>query len=238
MRCVASSNARAGTTASGGWHPGNWLAPARWASRSRIEGSGVRTIRTACGLTLLEALFVTALLVTLAGTAFPLVASQIDESRTFGAARYLAGRLNFARSEAVKRSAFVALRMEPADTGYRFTFYVDGNRNGLRSRDVTRRVDLPIGLADRLSDKFAGVTFGVVDGVVAIDSTQTMPAGSDPIRFGQTEFVSFNPDGSATAGTFYIRGRGRQQAAVRVLGITGRVRVLRFNFGTRRWMTQ
>jgi hypothetical protein len=183
-------------------------------------------------------LFTVALIIAISGIAVPSVLSALDASRTWGAAHYLAARLNQARSEAVKRSVFVALKVEPADTGYRYTFYADGNRNGVLTRDIARNVDVPIGLPERLDQKFGGVTFGILPGVSAIDDATPLVAGSDPVRFGQGNLVSFNPNGSATAGTFYIRGQRRQQLAVRVLGVTGRVRVLRYDFGSARWVQQ
>jgi hypothetical protein len=48
---------------------------------------------------------------------------------------------------------------------------------------------------------------------------------SDPIRFGRSNMVSFSPEGTATPGTFYLAGE-YFQAAVRVNGMTSRVRVL------------
>jgi hypothetical protein len=48
--------------------------------------------------------------------------------------------------------------------------------------------------------------------------------------------LSFGPSGGATSGTLYVRGAGAQQYAVRILGATGRSRVLRFDFLARRWL--
>ncbi len=190
------------------------------------------------GASVVEMLFTVACLATVSAMTVPVVLSSLDASRTWGAAHYLSSRLNQARSEAVKRSVFVALRVEPADVGYRFTFYADGNGNGVLTRDITRGVDVPMGLPDRLDEKFGGVTFGILPGVTAIDDGTVLAAGSDPVRFGQSSLVSFNPNGSASSGTFYIRGRGQQQVAVRLLGATGRVRVLRYDFRAGRWVQE
>ena len=187
-------------------------------------------------MTLLELLVALGLLATLAALAVPLLLSSLDEARTRAAARYLAGRLQLARMEAVKRGANVGLRVESEATGYRYTFYADGNGNGVRSRDIGAGVDRGIWPPEHLQDQFPGVGFGVVDGVTSIDSTEALGAGSDPIRFGNSDILSFSPVGSATSGSLYIRGKRYQQCAVRVLGVTGRIRAVRFDFGTHQWV--
>ncbi len=203
-------------------------------ARSRVEA---RTRLAACsdGFSLVEALVVVAMLATVAGIAVPLLSSSLNALRAGGAARYLSGRLNLARSEAVKRSVHVALRIEGRDTGYRYAFYADGNGDGVRTRDIARGLDYQIMAPERIDEKFGGVTFGILDGVTPIDDSEPLPAGSDPVRFGRSDILSFSPLGSSTAGTLYLQGRGRQQMAVRVLGVTGRVRVLRFDFSSRKW---
>jgi Tfp pilus assembly protein FimT len=187
-------------------------------------------------VTLLELVFVASLLGVLLASAVPLLLSSLDEARTRSAARYLAGRLQLARAEAVKRGANVGIRVEPEGTGYQYAFYVDGNGNGVRSKEIAIGIDRAIWPPERLQDQFSGVRFGVTDGVTAIDSSEVLGAGSDPIRLGNSNILSFSSTGAATAGSLYIRGRGRQQSAVRVLGVTGRVRALRFDFGNGQWV--
>jgi hypothetical protein len=48
--------------------------------------------------------------------------------------------------------------------------------------------------------------------------------------------MSFTPIGTATSRTLYLRGRDASQYAVRVLGATGRTRVLRYVTATRQWI--
>jgi hypothetical protein len=204
-------------------------------ARSRVERSG-RLAGCPRGYTLLEALFVVSLMVTLAGISVPVVLSTLDASRTRGAARYLSGRLNLARMEAVKRSEYVALRIESEGSTYRLTFYRDGNRNGVLTRDIAGLIDEPIGPSEHLEDKFPGVVFGILPGVIGIDESGTLDPAGDPIKFGRSDLLSFSPFGTATAGTFYLHGRGQQQMAVRVLGTTGRVRMLWFDFNSHQWV--
>ncbi len=207
-------------------------------ARSRAEGRQ-RLAGSVHGFTLLDALLSVALLVILSGVLAPPLLSSLDAARTRGAARYLAGRLYLARAEAAKRAVYVALRIDDAANGYRYAFYADGNGDGVRSADIADNVDRAISPYDRLDEKFPGVTFGILAGITDIDApTTALPAGSDPVRFGNSNLLSFSPIGCATSGTFYVRGRGREQMAVRVLGATGRIRVLRFDFGSGKWVNQ
>lgn len=185
------------------------------------------------GYTLLELVFVSGVSIVLAGMAAPLWLGAVDRARAAGAARYVVGRLQHARMEAVRRSANTGLQFVRDESGYRSALYVDGNGNGLRSTDIARGVDERLAPDERLEDHFVGVEFGILEGVTDIDSADVL--SGDPIQLGRANILSFGPLGSATAGTLYISGRGRQQLAVRVLGATGRARVLKYHFETKQW---
>jgi Tfp pilus assembly protein FimT len=173
-----------------------------------------------------ELLFVAGLLVVLAGVGVPLLLGSLDRSRGVVAARYLGARAMQARTLAVARRASVALRFEPGPRGMSIAIYQDGNQNGVRTADINRQIDRQLEPPVRLSDNFPGVAFAL---------TPDMP-GSDPIQLGSSNILSFSPNGTATSGTVYIRSRDGTQWAVRVLGATGRTRVLRYVSGTREWV--
>lgn len=186
------------------------------------------------GYSLIEVLVVMALVVIVAGAAIPFAHASIDRSRTEGAAGYMAGRLMLARFEAVNRSAFVAIQFVQKTDGYWFRSYVDGNGNGVLGRDISRGTDRPLGPELRLDQQFPGVRFGICPGVTAVVPGDPFDA-SDPIQIGQSTVMSFNPNGSSTAGTLYIRGTRANQFAVRVLGVTARSRIFRFDFQDGKW---
>ena len=170
---------------------------------------------------------------TLTATAVPQGLRALDDFRTRSAARYLAQRAIDARFAAIKRSTVTGLRFEAASPDYRITSVVDGNRNGLRTVDIERGIDRTVTEPEQLDTHFAGVAFGILIGVPDVDG---QPAnGPDGVRFGVSKLLSMNPNGSASSGTLYLHGRDRTQYAVRVLGTTGRVRVLKFDFVKGRW---
>ena len=181
-------------------------------------------VADAGGYTLIEMLFVTALIAIVSAIAVPQSLVTLDRARASAAARYLASRMAMARSHAVLRSAHVALRFDEDPSGITFWMFVDGNRNGVRTGDIAADVDPPLDAPARLPDLFPGVNIAV-----------SGDAGSDPLRIGSSNLLSFTPLGAATPGSIYVRGRDGSQFAIRVLGATGRVRVQRYVPRTRTW---
>jgi type II secretory pathway pseudopilin PulG len=173
----------------------------------------------------LELLFGLAILTILAAAAIPQVLVTIDASRTLAAARFLSSRLMLARMMAVQRTAAVAVRFDSDARGYRLTMFQDGNRNGVLSKDIAVHLDPEIEEAVRLFELFPGVDLGLsIDG----------QAGA-AVQLGGTSLLTFTPRGTATSGSVYLRGRDGSQYVVRVLGATGRTRVLFFDPRQQRW---
>jgi hypothetical protein len=136
--------------------------------------------------------------------------------------------------EAVMRSAMVGVQFTQTAAGYSYAVYLDGNRNGVLSRDIQRGIDRAIAAVERLPEQFTGVEFGVIPGLPPVDPGGT-PPGTDPIRLGSGNIVSFSALGTSSSGTVYIRSRRHAQYAVRVFGETGKTRMLKFEPRTRQW---
>lgn len=147
--------------------------------------------------------------------------------------RYVEGRIIDARMEAVKRSTAVALRFELFEGEYLYRTYVDGNGNGVRTADIQRGTDRALTALERLGDNFPGVRFALIPAVPDLDGS----ASGDAVRVGASHILTMAPNGTSSSGTLYIRGRSGQ-FAVRVLGATGRTRVLRYDTGAGRWIAR
>ena len=119
------------------------------------------------------------------------------------------------RSAAPPRLRCGSLKVPPASAS---AFIQDGNRNGVRARDIDAQIDRTIEAPVRLSELFPGVEIGL---------TPQTP-GTDPVQLGGSNILSFTPHGTASSGSVYIRGRDGTQWVVRVLGATGRTRVLQY----------
>ena len=175
---------------------------------------------------MIELVAVTAVIAILGGAAAAHVLSSVDHSRGYAAARYLAGRLALARTQAASRGTAVGLRFTQESAGYTFAVFQDGNGNGIRSADIQSGLDRPSEPPIRLFEQFPGVDIGL---------SPYSPATS-AVQLGQTNILTFTPLGTATSGTIYISDRRGSQWAVRVLGATGRTRVLRYDPQTGDWL--
>jgi type II secretory pathway pseudopilin PulG len=184
--------------------------------------------------TVLELLFTVTLSVTLGAMAAPPLLAAVDDLRAAGAVRYVATKLQQGRMEAVSRSAAVGWQFVSTTGGYKYAPYLDGNGNGVRSQEIQRAIDQRIGPIEQLADRFAGVDFGVIPGLPPVDPGGT-PPGADPIRLGSSSILTFTPLGTSSSGTLYVRGRRNAQYAIRILGETGKTRVLKFDPRKRQW---
>lgn len=186
------------------------------------------------GYSLLELMAVMTLGVTLTAAALPEYLAAVDAVRASGAVHHISGRLQRARMEAVVRSAMVGVQFTQTSAGYSYAVFVDGNRNGVLTRDIQRGVDRLIASAERLPEQFSGVEFGAIPGVPPVDPGGT-PPGTDPIRLGSGNIATFSALGTSSSGTVYIRSRRDVQYAVRIFGETGKTRMLKFDPRTGQW---
>jgi Tfp pilus assembly protein FimT len=177
------------------------------------------------GYSLLDILVVASLMVVIVGTAVPQVTVGLQRATARAAARYLTAQMSLARVQAVGRAATVAIRFARGPAGVTLSVISDGNRNGVLTRDIDSGLDRPIQAPVHLDHLFPGVVIGV-------------PADSpdDPVQLSGSDILSFTPGGTATSGTVHVLGRDGSRFAVRVLGATGRVRLLQWHAATGEWV--
>jgi type II secretory pathway pseudopilin PulG len=184
------------------------------------------------GVSLLEALVVVTIAVVVAGMSLPTAAAALDDGRARQAAAFAAGELRGTKQEAVMKSAAVGLVFNAQGNVWTYRRCVDGNTNGVRKVDIASGKDHCAQTMD-LSAMFAGVVIGVDPTIPGPDGD---PSSADPVRFGPSDIASFSPTGSCTAGTLFVRSVKGTQYAIRIAGVTGRLRVLRYNPGTHKWI--
>jgi hypothetical protein len=162
----------------------------------------------------------------LTAVAVPQALAELDHDRAVVAARYVSSRMSLARMQAVSRSANVALRIDEGAVTTSVASFVDGNHDGVRTRDIVTHIDLPVDAAVPLASLFPGV----------LVSTAANQAGEALVRPGTSTLLSFSPSGTASTGSVYLTGRDGSRFVVRVLGATGRTRILRYDPLRREWV--
>lgn len=187
------------------------------------------------GYSLVEVLVVASLALAIGAVAVPAFNTALSRLRAEQAARYLASLVRAVRTDAVQRNANVAIVFVNDERGWAHRRVADGNGNGVRLAEALSGTDPVVGAWARVSDDFAGVRFGVRQAVPDVDGDGVVLPAADPIRTGASDLVSCSPDGGCTSGTIYLSGEDGSVWAVRILGATGRVRVMRFNSSQHAW---
>ena len=187
------------------------------------------------GAAFLDTIVASALSVTMAAMAVPVIGGSLDRERTIIGAQYLAGQLQRARLESLKQARSVAVRLEIVGERARLQVFADGNGNGVSQRDIDRAIDPPLAPPEFLDDRSRDVSLRINQPVADISGAGQLDPGDDPLRIGNTALVAFSPLGGATSGTLYVAAHRGPQMAIRVFGGTGRVRVLLFDAQARQW---
>ncbi len=195
---------------------------------------GVNRQEMSAGTSLIELMLGLSVVTIVITMAVPGILTLRDEIEVRAAVRYLASRAMLARFQAARLGAAIGIRFEPVAAGYRFTTYTDGDADGVRAADITRGIDTLLQPSQLLSDQFPSVDFALAAQVPPVDGTAG--SDSDPIRLGSGDTLTFSTVGTATSGSIYLLGRSGQQYAIRILGTTGRLRVLRFDPSAGVWL--
>jgi len=177
------------------------------------------------GWSLIELVMVVALVASLVAVTAPLTANAIDAGRARQAAGFIASRFRQARQAAIARSAAEAIVFDRVGGRWQLRVCVDGDGDGVRRADL--------GGSDACVEGPHDIEALYPHMRLEIDPAMPDPVGQtgndDPVRFGVSDIATFTPAGTATAGTVYLRSSQDIQYAVRVQGINGRIRILRFD---------
>ena len=186
------------------------------------------------GASLIELLLVVLVVTSVLAISVPVTAGVVDASRARQAAAFVGSRFRLARQQAVGGGVNVAVVFDQTGGRWQIRACRDGNRNGLRRAEIGNGTDPCFDGPHDVGHLFPGVS-------ILVDPALRGPAGEpgnpDPVRFGSANLASFSPAGSCTAGTVFLRSSAGAQYAVRIGGVTSRIRVLRFEPAAGNWMT-
>ncbi|MDH3785422.1 MAG: hypothetical protein OEV00_08870 [Acidobacteriota bacterium] len=189
------------------------------------------------GLGLVELLAVLAMLGVVAMVAFPGLGRLKRSAEIAAASRELATTLESLRWISTTERRYVGLWFDHADARWSWWRVADGNGNGLRVREIADGSDLTVSGPHDWRRNGNRTLIGLPPMRVRRipPGRGWMPVPRDPIRFGQSDLVSFAPDGSSSSGTVFLTDGRQEVAAVVLYGGTGRVRVWRWNLRKEVW---
>ncbi|HEV8237885.1 MAG TPA: GspH/FimT family pseudopilin [Thermoanaerobaculia bacterium] len=184
------------------------------------------------GFQLVELVVVLALMSIAALIVVPPVLSMSARLRVDLAAHELMAALYQARSIAQRQSTYVGIKFYAAGGRVTYACYQDGDGDGVRTADITAGIDPQVAPLRIMVHLGGRVGFGFPPGRPPRDPgdpTHRLVRLEDPIRFNDSDIASYGPLGTSTPGSLYITDGQRELSVVRVLGMTGKVRVMRWD---------
>jgi hypothetical protein len=148
------------------------------------------------------------------------------------AAHELAMVLFEARSHARRLSTNVGVKFYPQAGRVAYACFRDGDGDGVRTNDINAGVDPQVTPLRLLAHLRGQLGFGFPPGRPPRDPgdpTRRLDRLTDPVRFNDSDLASFGPLGTSTPGSLYVTDGRRELSVVRLLGWTGKVRVLRWD---------
>ena len=198
--------------------------------------------RSRQGFQLFEVLIVLTVLLLVSVAGVPRVLDWTRRLKVDLAANELVGVLRVTRSYAVRYSTKVGVKFRPgAGSSWTFALYRDGDGDGVRTADIDRGIDPPIGIERRLAHFGSYAHFGFPPGPAPRDPgnpRRRLDRLDDPIRFNRSDIASFNHLGASTPGSLYLTDGRYLLSVVRLFGRTGKVKVMRYDPESETWTTE
>jgi prepilin-type N-terminal cleavage/methylation domain-containing protein len=192
-------------------------------------------MRRQLGLTLLEVLVVLAIIGIIAAASMPAFASYRRNASMRAQAAELRSIFRAVRSRAIMRGAHAGVKFTRAGNTWVYSLYDDGNGNGIRSAEIVSGMDRRYAGPSMLMPQFNIASIALLSTTIRDPDGDPLPPTASAVQFGSSTLCSFSPTGSATSGTIYITDGAGHLRALRVYGASGRVRLLSYDTGRKRW---
>ena len=187
------------------------------------------------GITLIELIVVVAIIGIIAMCAVPAFANYRRQSSVLAAANEMRSLLRSVRSRAIARSRNSGVKFVKSGNNWTYSLYDDGNGNGVANADITKNIDKRTFGPAVVMPSFRTASISLLPKTIKDPDGDKLTPSDNALQFGNSTICSFSLLGSGTPGTIYISDGIDNLYAVRVLGASGRVRMLRYNNGKQKW---
>lgn len=189
------------------------------------------------GFSLLEVLAVVTIMAIIALCAAPSFGSYRRRASVVSQANELREIFRAVRSRAIARSSHAGVKFVRSGELWTYALYDDGDGDGIRTDDINSGVD-PRYAGPKVLTQFHLAAIALLPYPIRDPDGDPLPPTSSPVQFNRSTICSFAAGGTGTPGTIYITDGGGELYAVRVYGASGRVRMLRYDGGRKRWERQ
>ncbi len=187
------------------------------------------------GFTVAEVLVVVAIIGMTAGIATPAFITINRRGATRAASSEIRSIFHFARSRAIARARHVGVKFTKSEGEWFYAVYDDGDADGVRNDDIKSGIDPRLTEPKRVLSHARNAAIALPPLKIADPDGDALTPSSSPVQFNASTLCSFSPLGEATSGTIYVSDRVGDVYAVRVYGASGKIRLLRYNPGSKKW---
>jgi hypothetical protein len=186
----------------------------------------------------MEALFSLFLLGLLVLCAVPAIGNSVQRFRLRDASRHMLTMIRQARMIAAASGRYTAIRFVRASGEFVYSLIEDGDGDGVVESDIRNGRDREISPQEALSARFPGVQVRILS---RPKISKIPPARgflddlADPVKFGNSDLISFSPLGSSSSGTLYISSGDSDMAGIKLFGPTGRTQTWHYDDSTDTW---
>jgi type II secretory pathway pseudopilin PulG len=170
--------------------------------------------------------------------AVPAFAALRRRAAVRSAAAELRAVFHLVRSRALARASNSGVKFTRAGPVWQYAIYDDGDGDGVRNDDIKSGVDRRVAPARCLWQQPQIVAIALPPFAIKDPDGDAMAPDDSPVQFNQSAICSFSRLGQATPGTIYMTDSAGEVYAVRVYGATAKMRVLRYERGTGKWVSK
>ena len=193
-------------------------------------------MRAQRGATLIEALLVLGIIGVIAGITLPAFSTYRRHNSVVLAANEFRGIFRLARSRAIAKGRHAGVKFVKVDTTWTYSLYDDGDGDGIRNDDITKKIDRRWAGPFVVGRESALAKVGLPPYVIRDPDGDPLRPTDSAVQFGNSTICSFAPVGNGTPGTVYLVDGTGEVYCVRVYGSLGKVRLLRYDGGSRKWV--